>query len=270
METTSPDLRIVSLDTLVLHEREENGRREKLRERITNEGRLRNPVIAATIGEGERLLVIDGVHRYFALRDLGCRDALVQIVDYQDRRIKLYTWCRLIPHLAGFLAKTEALGLRAEKVEEKAAIRALESGAAYGYARAADKSCILIKGNNLTLNEKTEILQEILDSCGKLPRVRCEEVDENLKLGYAEGGLIVGAYTKIEVLELARSETKLPAGTTRHIVPGRVLNVDIPLDFLKSEIPTEEKNKILADRINRLTAEGRVRYYPEPVWLFDE
>ena len=270
MASTSPDLRVVSLDTLILHEREENGRRAKLRERITNEGKLRNPVIAATIGDESRLLVIDGAHRYFALRDLGCKDALVQVVDYQDEGIQLYTWCRLIPNLADFLAKTKALGLILEKVEEKTAIRALKSGEAYGYACAADESCILLRGNSLTLNEKTEILQRILDSCGKLPRVRCEEIEENLKLRNAEGGFIVGAYTKIEVMELAKSKTKLPAGTTRHIIPGRVLNMDIPLDFLKSEMPIEEKNKILADRINRLTAEGRVRYYPEPVWLFDE
>lgn len=270
MDNTPLDLRIVPLDTLVLHEREEDGRIKKLRERITAEGVLRNPIITSTLGNGDQLLILDGVHRYFALKELKCRDALVQVVNYLNDNIQLYTWCRLVNNLSSFFKKIETLGLRIREVEERDAVTALKSGKAYGYVRTANGPSMLIEGDKISLNDKTEKLQQIINSHNGLSRVRCEEINRHIKSGDAEGGLVVGAYTKSDVLELAGSKTKLPAGTTRHIIPDRVLNIDVSLDLLKANMPIEDKNKDLADKINQLAAEGRIRYYPEPVWLFDE
>jgi len=270
MEDPSPDLRIVPLNTLVLHESREEGRRRRLKDRMEDEGVLRNPLIVTPTGKGDLFLVLDGVHRYYTLKDFGCRDALVQVVDYNDEGIQLHTWCRLVLDLKDFLEKTEKLGLKIEKTEEENATRVLEAGEAYGYVRDGGEYCIIIRGNNPSIKDKTDKLQEILDLNGGLPRVQYQEIDGYIKSGDAEGGFILGAYTKKDVLELARLKTKLPAGTTRHIIPGRVLGVNIRLDFLKTNIPTEEKNKLLYDRIIRLEAERRVRYYPESVWLFDE
>ncbi len=270
MDHTPLDLRIVSIDTLVLHEREEDGRREKLRERIASEGVLRNPIITAAVGDRDQLLILDGVHRYLVLKDLKCRDALVQVVNYLDDNIQLYTWCRLIRKLPSFFTRIKTLDLRTREVEEKDTISALESGEVFGYVRIANGQSTLIEGDDLSLNEKTEKLQKILNSHDGLARVRCEEIDRYLKSGEAEGGFIIGAYTKRDVLELAGSKTKLPAGTTRHVIPGRVLNIDVSLDLLKASITVEEKNEDLAERIHQLTTEGRIRYYPEAVWLFDD
>ncbi len=270
MEVFPPHLRIVPLDSLILHESREDNRRKRLKEKIEDEGVLRNPLIATPTGWGGLLLVLDGVHRYLTLKDLGCRDALVQVVEYHDERIQLYTWCRLIPDLKNFLAKIKTLGLRAEDVEEDAARRILEAGEAYGYVRDGKGHCTIIRGNNPSLKDKTRKLQQILDFDGGLPRVQFGEIDRYLISGDAEGGFVLGAYTKRDILELARSKTKLPAGTTRHIIPGRVLRVNIDLDFLKADMPTEEKNKVLSEKLNQLTAERKVRYYPEPVWVFDE
>ena len=270
MDHTPLDLRIVPIDSLVLHEREEDGRREKLREKIAAEGILRNPIITATVEDSDQLLILDGVHRYFVLKDLRCRDALVQVVNYLDDNIQLYTWCRLIRKLPSFFAKVKTFDLRIREVEEKDAISALESGKAFGYVRTANGQSTLIEGDDLSLNDKTEILQQILNSHDGLARVRYEEIDRCLESGEAEGGFIIGAYTKGDVLELSGSKTKLPAGTTRHIIPGRVLNIDVTLDLLKAHITIEEKNEELAKRISQLAAEGRIRYYPEAVWLFDE
>ncbi|UCD72926.1 MAG: ParB N-terminal domain-containing protein [Candidatus Bathyarchaeota archaeon] len=270
MEDNSLDLRIVSLDTLVLHEREEIDRREILIERITDEGILRNPIVAAAIGDGDRLLILDGVHRYFALKHLGCKDTLVQVVDYHDESIQLYTWCRLIPDLPNFFTKIKALGLRTRRMREEDDVATFKSGTAYGYVREANRSSTLIEGDNLSLDEKTEKLQQILNSNGGLPRVRYEDMDRYLKSGEVEGGFVVGIYTKDDVVKLAGSKTKLPAGTTRHIIPGRVLNIDVSIDLLKADTSVEKKNELLAKRIKRLATEGRIRYYPESVWLFDE
>ena len=270
MEEPSPDLQIVPLSTLVLHESREEARRRRLKEKMEDEGVLRNPLIVTPIGKGDLFLVLDGVHRYYTLKDFGCRDALVQVVNYHDEGIQLYTWCRLVPNLKDFLEKIRKLGLKTEETDEENATRILKAGEAYGYVRVGGEYCTIIRGNNPSIKDKTDKLQEILDLNGGLPRVQYQEIDRYLKSGDAEGGFVLGAYTKRDVLELSRLKTKLPAGTTRHIIPGRVLGVNIRLDFLKTNIPTEEKNKFLYDRIIQLEAERRVRYYPESVWLFDE
>ena len=158
MDNTPLDLRIVPLDTLLLHEREEDGRREKLRERIAVEGVLRNPIITATVGDRDQLLILDGVHRYFVLKDLKCRDVLVQVVNYRDDDIQLYTWCRLIRKLPNFFSRIKTLDLRIRDVEEKDAISALESGNAFGYVRTANGQSTLIEGDDLSLNDICGVL----------------------------------------------------------------------------------------------------------------
>ena len=44
----------------------------------------------------EKLLVLDGVNRVSALRLLNIPDVLVQMVDYEDEKVKLFSWNHLI------------------------------------------------------------------------------------------------------------------------------------------------------------------------------
>jgi L-serine kinase (ATP) / ParB family transcriptional regulator, heme-responsive regulator len=60
----------------------------------------------------------------------------------------------------------------------------------------------------------------------------------------------------------------LPAGLTRFIVEERVLNVRYPLGLLEKGEPAV-RNAELREIMRRSWQDGRIRYYAEPVVLFE-
>jgi hypothetical protein len=74
-----------------------------------------------------------------------------------------------------------------------------------------------------------------------------------------------------EVLELATSGARLPAGITRHLVSWRALRLNVPLDLLADAQRTlDEKNRWLDEWVRDKTVQRQVRFYQEPTVLFDE
>jgi hypothetical protein len=69
---------------------------------------------------------------------------------------------------------------------------------------------------------------------------------------------------------LAQTGSVLPAGITRHIIPGRALRVNAPLALLRGPQPLTEKQAWLDTWLHERRAERGVRYYAEPTFLFDE
>lgn len=57
-------------------------------ESIRREGCLRRPILV----EGRHHIILDGHHRYEALRALGCRRIPAYVVDYFDPAVELTTW----------------------------------------------------------------------------------------------------------------------------------------------------------------------------------
>ncbi|MBI3535945.1 MAG: ParB N-terminal domain-containing protein, partial [Chloroflexi bacterium] len=87
-------LRIVSLNDVVLHEQIENKRVEKLIERLKQDRLLKNPPIVSEFQD--KYIVLDGASRTTALRQMNCRDVVVQIVDYTAPGIVLETWNHML------------------------------------------------------------------------------------------------------------------------------------------------------------------------------
>jgi len=77
-------------------------------------------------------------------------------------------------------------------------------------------------------------------------------------------------YSVEQVLLAARSNQRLPAGVTRFIVPGRVLHLDVDLEWLGSDLSLAEKNRELHEQLQARHHRGEIRYYREPVYLLDE
>jgi hypothetical protein len=77
-------------------------------------------------------------------------------------------------------------------------------------------------------------------------------------------------YEVEQVLQVARAGKVLPAGITRFIIPGRVLRLNIDLEYLKSSDSLRQKNRWLSHLLVDKLANNRIRYYAEPVYLLDE
>ena len=75
-------------------------------------------------------------------------------------------------------------------------------------------------------------------------------------------------FTPAELAEVVSAGEVLPAGSTRFVVEGRVLNVRYPLGLLEKGEPVFS-NAELREFVRRSWQGGRVRYYAEPVILFE-
>ncbi|HEX7593351.1 MAG TPA: hypothetical protein VF429_04195, partial [Anaerolineae bacterium] len=122
MDVTEITLRIVRADDIVLHEGQDPLVVKKLAERLRTDRILRNPPIVAEADK--RYIVLDGATRSGALKYLGMRDTLVQVVDYAAPDICLDSWHHLIQRVvpSDLLDSIGALeGVTIERVDVKQA-----------------------------------------------------------------------------------------------------------------------------------------------------
>jgi hypothetical protein len=94
-----PDLRILPVSSLLLHEQHDAQRSEPLAMRLAADGILRNPPIVAPIPGEPRFAVLDGANRVAALMSLGIPHVVAQVVDYEDEELILDTWYHLVSDL---------------------------------------------------------------------------------------------------------------------------------------------------------------------------
>ncbi len=79
---------IMEIGKLRPHEAVEPNRLRRLLAAIRADGFLRRPIVV----EDEFYVILDGHHRYEALRRLGCTKVPVYLVHYEDPAIRLTTW----------------------------------------------------------------------------------------------------------------------------------------------------------------------------------
>ncbi|RLE88508.1 MAG: hypothetical protein DRJ96_00145 [Thermoprotei archaeon] len=197
----------------------------------------RNPIIVdATSG-----VILDGTHRWAAMKALGYKWITVCEVDYSNPLVLLDRWarryrvegsCELSSLLKGFSSepvKPEEVGKRDLAV--------IHAGEAYRieYAELTDAYA--------KLRELEERLTSLL---GKGPTY----VPGDSALQGGEGILVLPPTPlKREILEIARSGVLLPPKSTRHMVPARPLGVNVPLKLLAREhVDPELLGEVLRQR----------------------
>lgn len=75
----------IYIDKLICHERINRKRLEKIMTDIQKNKVLRKPVVV----DRETMVILDGHHRYHALKQLGAKKIYCQIVNYFDTRIRV-------------------------------------------------------------------------------------------------------------------------------------------------------------------------------------
>ncbi len=63
---------------------------------------------------------------------------------------------------------------------------------------------------------------------------------------------------------------KVPSGVTRHVIPYRALNINIPLEVLTADATLEGKREWLHDWWMERMAANAIRFYAEPTFSFNE
>lgn len=268
-----PDLRIVELARILPHEDFDGRRIVGLAERLVREGVLKDPPVVAPLGDGD-FVVLDGANRTSALKHLGYRDALVQVVDYG--RATLDTWHHLVVGLgaAEVAAGLDAVpGLVIDPTTLPAARAALSAADAVAYAMRPDGSVTTLHGG-ADLVARAELLRRVVsvyNGRADIHRVRATDLADVAEHYDGVGALVVfPSFTPDDILDLVRHGGALPSGISRHVIPGRALRVHFPMADLADEAPRDVKNRHLAEWIRRKRQANQIRAYDEPTVLYDE
>lgn len=257
------DLKIVPISSLYLPSEEFNPTEiYKLSERINREKVQRNPVIISKLAD-DKYFVIDGVRRVLALSDLGCNHVLAQIVDYFSENVRLLRWAyalfdTTIEELQDMLASVKKVSVSNEETNAIATIYH-PNGKMY------------INGNK---EELLSIAPDIVRAFSVKRVTRLAKYHDINDIYHAYGGKnILIEFADIDKKTIADTlikGKKVSLGHIRHSIRGRILMANVDLALLKSKISADEKNKILEESIRTKMREGGIRYYSEPVFIFNE
>ena len=277
LEPSAIQLRFVPLDHLLLHEEDDPYRVKRLETILEREGKLRNPPLVAA--HNDRYIVLDGATRTTALRNMGYRDALVQIVDYGSEAVQVGTWHHVVVglshnHLLATLADVD--GVTLQPVDGDTACRMLGARqiAAAIMMRNGQWFAALIDDAQADDNRRADLLCRLVaEYRGKAEVHRTIELDiPMLAQEYTDLTAVITfpIFTPDEISQIAIAGSKVPMGITRHVVVGRALGIDVPLGMLNDAQSLETKNEWLAEQIRERLNANKVRLYQEPVFVFDE
>jgi hypothetical protein len=270
-----PELRIVPLEKLLLHEEVEERRAAGVAARLRSDGILKNPPVVTPLGGDSDYVVLDGANRYTALRKLGYRHALVQIVDYH-REVELVTWSHLLTGvdtatLTEIIRTQSDLPLQRDNLIDARAQLTWREIAAYLVCPGNE---IYSVGGGIGLPTQVSHLSRLVKAYTEhvtIHRVKSEQLEALLAYYDDIAALVVFSnYTPREILGLAARGDKLPAGITRHIINRRALRLNLPLAVLAEETSLEEKNAWLRQWIKEKLKGKEIRFYQESTYLFDE
>jgi len=264
---------LMELEGLNLHEEVDPGVLRPLIREIDDDEELWCPVIV----DKESMVVLDGTHRVNALRILGCKYVCVYFVDYSDPEIGVERWFRTI---SDHLPK--------ERIEEVAgglgmALIPLDSSAvndaSYPVLRLRDGSSFALapRSDSLRCIEALRSFEQRLEALGYEMDYDTEtDADAKLTRSAVSAVLQPPVLGKDQVVSSAVQGHVLPCKSTRHVIPGRPVGVDVPLTLLKNhELDLEEANARLATLIEQKATEDmppgtvwRGRRYDEHMCIF--
>jgi hypothetical protein len=246
------DLRLLDLGCLILHEAHDEDRLARLRGRIEAEREQRNPVIVSP--HEDRYLVLDGAHRVRALGELGSRFALVQKVEPPD---KAEGWGHLLDGV-GRPELDDIEGIEVSNSPGDAPLAEVETAG----------ETLLLSATQDGLPGRVRALWNLQSFYPSGAVVRRVEPDGTARLSGGEALIRYPPFTPGELAEIVDSGAVLPAGITRFRVRERVLGVSYPLEGMMEGDPSA-RNAELREFVESRWAENRVRYYREPVVLFE-
>jgi len=242
-------IRLSKADILLIHEETISERVAELRNEFVHDGIVKDPVMV----DDASYVVLDGMHRVVALRELGCLRLPVCAVDYLNTSIKVGTWYRTIPEQFSIDEYQEALSslnieLRqfsfdSNKLLEDAPLAIVFSS----------RECFELRNDKL---ETYEILrraeEQILQFC---PTIRFEterDALDKLMNGQVHAIMTLPRIEKAEVCRAGLAARPFPHKVTRHVIPARPLAVNVALKTLTNhDISLEDAGRQFVQSLQR-------------------
>ncbi|MDZ4669600.1 MAG: hypothetical protein SH821_01915 [Phototrophicales bacterium] len=264
-----PNLQIVSTKSVLAHEEHDSQRALPLIEAIRKASVITNPPIVAQIENTEQYVILDGANRCYSFGALDFPCILVQVVDYNSPYVELMTWHHVVSdwEIALFLEAIRQLD------DVSIADGDIENPLATLYLRDGQK--IVLSADVSSTYERNALLRKFVgmyQKNAKLHRTVSSSPQDIWKLyPHAIALVIFPTYTPEDIMSAAKHLAFLPPGISRHIIHGRALLVNYPIEALTApDKNITEKNQDLEAWIQMRLANRKIRYYEETTYQFDE
>ena len=274
--TDLPDLRMLPAGKLTPHEDCDPRRVDRLSQRLQEEGILKNPPIVAAIPDSDRFVVLDGANRALAFKNLGISHIVAQLVSYQDVGVELDTWYHVVSgmEIAEFeTALTKVTGLHLQDSSLEEARLALINHQAAAYIIRAE-GVRIVSNTSSSLKHDTRLLNGLVSAYKGVANIyrASNDIWEKQEPYYPDitALVIFPRLTPEDIIQAAQSGEVIPTGITRHIIPHRALNINIPLEVLAADWPQERNDEWLQEWLMERMAANAIRFYSESTFSFNE
>ncbi|MGV9171259.1 MAG: ParB N-terminal domain-containing protein [Promethearchaeia archaeon] len=274
------DVKLVKVSALQMHEKIIPEKLQKLKLYLRNKTVLKNPIIIDT-----NYIILDGNHRANAFKELNFKYICACQIDYFNKHVKLRYWDRKISSFMQFEALKQYLTKEnvklipcqtREALLEKQKVHVLSFGLHY------QDHFLLIKYPREQINtavsayNQLEKIQEFIGT--PLAYFPDKYLSQNKFLdSLAPHDLLISTprILKDMVVKATRNDLIFAPKSTRHLIPSRPLNIDLPLNILNSNMSysqaSAELEKFLKRKAITRFGPGQViegRYYEEEVLVF--
>ena len=270
-----PNLKVVPISEIIFHEDPDEERSSKLIEEIRKENILKNPPVVATHPGSQCSILLDGANRLTALRNLDIPDVLVQHIDLFDPGLIFLQWHHAVEKIAKetFLEKIINLPDLTITKSPNDALTTNDNGDLLCQIQFADHSIYAVHAHTDLFQRVRDLrnITNIYKGFQYMDRVSYTNL-EHLKNNYSRfcALIVFRKLEKQELVDVTNNGMRIPSGITRIIMPKRALRINVPLDILRFDVSTEQKNYWLQKRINEQIRDKSIRFYHEPTFLFDE
>ena len=269
------ELVLEELNDLHIHEEIIPEKMRELVEKIPHDGVWIHPIIV----DSNSLVVLDGMHRVAAAKEIGYKYIPVCLVDYRNPNIKIGCWYRMFKSLSAEEAEVALgeAGLTSTKKAYDEAQRLVEKRVAVT-SMFARSWCIAALGYTQGIKERYDSIKRIENALLSKGHLMGYSTDRDAPARVASGeysaGLMTPTVMKREVLDIALKGMVFSQKTTRHIIPARPMFVTVPTDWLKDDLSPEEANNrfrkhLTSKRVEKLPP-GQIldRRYDEELYVF--
>ncbi len=278
MRPDFPELHILPLPALILHEDHDQQRTIPLIDKLRAQGILRNPPVVMPLDDGSgRYMVLDGANRVTALQTLEFPHIVAQVVRPDDPGIRLGTWHHVVwgmdaARLEDRIRRVANIRLMQLEADEPVPdLRALDGAPVY--IQLAHGVRFVATTSNDPL-EQVAYLHGLVDTYKNrafLDRTSQTRLEAFRGIHNDLAALFIFPPFDVQmVLTMAGGGNVLPTGLTRFSISPRALHLNYPLHELSSAKPIEYKEAYLQRWIQERVKHKSVRFYAESTYLFDE
>jgi hypothetical protein len=194
---------------------------------------------------------------------------LVQVTSYDSGFVQLETWHHIV---SGW----DAIEFRAQ-LRKLGEVELIEGQVSHAIAHVIfrDGRVVAVCAPVSNTHERNAALRDVVgvyQQNAKLYRTALSEPDDIWPLYESAIAMVVfPRYQPADIIAAARYRAYLPPGISRHIVHGRALRINYPLDALRdADTALAEKNDALKRWLQDRFARRQIRYYSEATYQFDE